>query len=367
MYYRARDSVWFEPAVALAIIVLLLVSLWAYTQNWPPVYVVESSSMQHGTSDQLGLINTGDLVLAQHLSAGRVVPYVVGMTTGYTTYGEYGDVLLYYPGGQTDVVPVIHRAIAYLEHDADGTYSVPELAGLPCGNATDAVYRSSGASGCGTSHLNGTLTLRGIGWQNVSLSVQLSTLGGHSGFLTMGDNNVVPGTPNKGVPDQPAISTLVEPGWILGAARGMIPWFGAIKLLLASQASEVPSQSWQALGLTLAGAILIGFGVHYAFRAEGVEDPRRRAEEEAQAEEPEEDEAEPAAHRFRLWRRRTDEEDDSEEEEAPVRRTAHRDSRPTGGTGSRRGRPHPKVRKDSRGRRRPMRDWKPGERGRERL
>jgi hypothetical protein len=37
VYFRARDSVWFEPLVALMIIVVLLVSLFAYTSNWPPV------------------------------------------------------------------------------------------------------------------------------------------------------------------------------------------------------------------------------------------------------------------------------------------------------------------------------------------
>ncbi|MGI0156727.1 MAG: hypothetical protein ACREDE_11440, partial [Thermoplasmata archaeon] len=39
VYWRARDSLYFEPLVAVAIIVLLLVGLYAYTQNWPPVYV----------------------------------------------------------------------------------------------------------------------------------------------------------------------------------------------------------------------------------------------------------------------------------------------------------------------------------------
>lgn len=359
VYYRARDSVWFEPAVALAVIVVLLVSLWAYTQNWPPVYVVESSSMQHGTADQLGLINTGDLVLAQQTTADRVVPYFVGMQTGYTTYGEYGDVLLYHPDGLANVVPVIHRAIVYLDYNADGTFSIPELSGLPCGSAATAVYRVSGANACATSHVNGTLTLLGIGWQNVTVTVDLSSIGLHSGFLTMGDNNLVNGDPNRGVPDQPSISSLVEPGWIVGAARGMIPWFGAVKLLLSGQASEVPSQSWQAMGLALAGIILLGFAIHYVFRAEGVEDPRRRLEEEeagtpdeGYADEDEEEEE----RRWRFWRRRRSEDDEEEEPEAP---RPHRRAEHSSGhaAGARRGRPKPKVRRETRGRHRPLRGW----------
>ncbi|MCI4367628.1 MAG: S26 family signal peptidase, partial [Thermoplasmata archaeon] len=115
VYFRARDSVWFEPLVALMIIVVLLVSLFAYTSNWPPVYVVESQSMQHGYTDQLGLINTGDLVLARQVPTSSIVPYIVGVQTGYSTYGEFGDVILYDPYGHTDVSPIIHRALLYLQ------------------------------------------------------------------------------------------------------------------------------------------------------------------------------------------------------------------------------------------------------------
>ncbi|MCI4373234.1 MAG: S26 family signal peptidase, partial [Thermoplasmata archaeon] len=68
VFWRARDSLYFAPLVALAIVILLVVSLYAFAQNWPPVYVVESQSMQHGSSDVVGVINTGDLVIAQKVS-----------------------------------------------------------------------------------------------------------------------------------------------------------------------------------------------------------------------------------------------------------------------------------------------------------
>ncbi len=78
VYFRARDSLWFEPVIAVCILVLLLASLFAYTQNWPPIYVVESDSMQHGPDDHLGLINTGDLILAQNIPTSDIVTYEVG-------------------------------------------------------------------------------------------------------------------------------------------------------------------------------------------------------------------------------------------------------------------------------------------------
>ena len=323
VYFRARDSVYFEPLVALAIILLLLVSLYAYTQNWPPVYVVESDSMQHGTTDNLGLINTGDLVLAQKLSLDQVTTYVVGVQTHYTTYGEYGDVLLYHPDGQAGT-PVIHRAILFLQANGDGTWNAPSLAGLSCGAAAGAFYSvSSTANGCGTTGLTGTITLHGIGWRSVDVVIPLGTLGSSSGFVTMGDNNyIASGNPETGLTDQSAgISALVQPGWIVGAARGMLPWFGAVKLLLSGSSAEVPMQSWEWLGLTIVGVVLLAMGLHYLLRAEGVEDPRRKAEEE-EAEEDDEEEGPPPSgprrwlHPIRAWR---ESEEDDDEEAPPIR------------------------------------------------
>lgn len=350
VFWRARDSLYFEPLVALAIVVVLLAGLYAYTQNWPPIYVVESDSMQHGNNDILGLINTGDLVLAQRIPTSQVVPYVVGLTSGYRTYGEFGDVLLYYPNGNSGATPIIHRAIVYLDWDASsGTYSAPELNGLPCGTP-GAVYATPGTTdpaNCATSGLKGTLDLYTIGWQSVNVTVSLSSpaLGEHSGFLTMGDKNTIP--------DQLAgFSQLVEPGWIIGVARGMIPWFGAVKLLLEGQAGMVPPQSWQFLGLTVAGIILLAFGIHYALRAEGIESAIRREEEEEAREEDEDDEEE--VGRGRRWLRslrpwhRGEEEDDDVDDAPAHRRTSSRSSK-TSPSGSRRGRPRPKVRRAEKG------------------
>lgn len=367
VYWRARDSLYFEPLVALAIIVVLIVGLYAYTQNWPPVYVVESQSMQHGTTDILGLVNTGDLVLAQKVDTASVVPYVVGVATGYQTYGEYGDVLLYHPNGGGGT-PIIHRAIAYLQWNG-GSYSVPDLNGLPCGSAANAVYSTPGTpNSCGTSGLTGTLELYRVGWMNVNVSVDLSSpaLGGHSGFLTMGDNNFNCAGPGDclGSPDQmggvtPAISQLVEPGWVLGVARGMIPWFGAVKLLFEGNAAEVPTQSWEFLGLTIAGVILLAFGIHYALRAEGVETDLRRREEEAQETEPDDrdDEADGPERRpsrsLRAWRRPPSDTGDPTEgamEVPPPSATPEAGPRP-----GRRGRPRPRVRRSHRSSR-PARD-----------
>jgi signal peptidase I len=268
VYWRARDSLYFEPLVALAIVVLLLVGLWAYAQNWPPIYVVESRSMQHGLDDHLGLVNTGDLVLAQKLDPSTVTSYMTGLQTGYQTYGEFGDVLLFHPNGDSGVYPIIHRAIIHLDHNPDGTWSAPDLAGLSCDATSHPYYAvSPGAVGCGTSHLTGTLTLFNVGWQAATVTIPLGQLGSTSGFVTMGDNNYIPGSPSRGEPDQTSgISSLVQNGWLLGAARGMLPWFGSLKLALEGQASMVPSQSWELMGAAIATVLLSALGLHLALR-----------------------------------------------------------------------------------------------------
>lgn len=355
VYWRARDSLYFEPLIAVAIIVLLLVGLYAYTQNWPPVYVVESDSMQHGSSDVLGVINTGDLVLAQRISLNQITPYVVGVQTGYSTYGEPGDVILYNANGQGST-PIIHRAILFLEWDpVSSSYNATDISGLKCGNASGD-YRTPGTStGCALTGLTSatSIELYGVGWRSVPVSIPTDpgALGDHSGFVTMGDNNFVPigcASSCSGDPDQvDGLSQLVEPGWIVGVARGMIPWVGAVKLLLEGDAQSVPAQSWQFLGLTVVGLILLAFGIHYALRAEGIEDERRREREDAEAEAEEEEEDRPPSRgrRFlralRPWKSDPDEDDIDE----PPRRKHPSKDRPSG----RRGRPTPKVRRESKG------------------
>jgi hypothetical protein len=91
----------------------------------------------------------------------------------------------------------------------------------------------------------------------------------------MGDNNfLASGGTVTGLDDQDhGLSTLVAFAWVVGVARGMIPWFGAVKLYLQGNATMVPPQSWQFMGLTLIGLGLLAFGVHYAFR------PREKEEE----------------------------------------------------------------------------------------
>ena len=292
VFWRARDSLYFEPLVALAIIVLLLVSLFAYTSNWPPVYVVESNSMQHGPGDHLGDLNAGDVVLAQKTSLSSIVTYVQGAATGYGTYGSYGDVLLYYPNGSSSATPIVHRAIVFLEYNPrNNTFNATGLTPAECGTGSPYLYETPQTAGrCGTVGLGITDSLEIFGIEGRTLTVDFScttNLGDHSGFVTLGDNNSAPDQFSGGC-GPPPLSTLVEPGWVIGVARGMLPWFGALKLLLDGNAGKVPTASWEFLGLTIAGIIFAGAGLHVLLRRRRAEHPRvRRRYEGEDEEEPE--------------------------------------------------------------------------------
>ena len=254
-----------KTAVAFGVLAALIASGIAYLGNWPPDYAVESNSMQHGPGDHLGFLNAGDIVFARKVQTSSIVTYVAGTQSGYSTYGEAGDVLVYYPDGQPSATPIIHRAILFFVWTGTGGYNATDLGGLPCSNdSASASYYITQGSGlmnhCAASYLgnNETLRLYHFGGRTSPLEINMSSpaLGNHSGFLTLGDNNSeVDQAPTTGA--APAISSLVEPGWILGVARGLIPWFGALQLAAFGDAGDVSNASWAALQTCAVTGVLL--------------------------------------------------------------------------------------------------------------
>jgi signal peptidase I len=254
-----------KVAIALGVLAALFVSGIVYLGNWPPDYAIESNSMQHGPGDHLGFLNAGDIVFARKLPTSAIVTYVAGTESGYSTYGEAGDVLVYYPNGQGSATPIIHRAIIFFVWTGTGGYNATDLGGLPCSNnSTSVSYYVTQSSGptnhCADSYLgdNETLSLYHFGGRTSPLQINMSSpdLGNHSGFLTLGDNNsVVDQAPTKN--GTPAISSLVEPGWVVGVACGLIPWFGALQLSVFGDAGDVSNASWAALQTCAVTGVLL--------------------------------------------------------------------------------------------------------------
>ncbi len=109
LYAAIKDII-----ISVIVVAIIFGGLYAYTQVWPPIVVIESGSMQHGSDSHIGTIDTGDIVLVKRIySPDDVITYVEGRIKGYQTYGDYGDVIIYHCRGDS----IIHRAIVYLQWD----------------------------------------------------------------------------------------------------------------------------------------------------------------------------------------------------------------------------------------------------------
>lgn len=227
-----------DLAVGGLVILLVLSSLWLYTGRWgsSPVVVVESGSMMHCTngfqplgrdcdSDRYGRIGTidpGDLILVK--DSGGPTSIETYVEDGEDRYGSPGDVIVYRPNGQTLRTPVIHRALMWVEVHADNTFSVEALGISHAADLDDPRLQE--------------LRLP-PGYASTLRDPDLTPLCGpvgpaRSGFITRGDNN--PTTDQVVVNEHSvndAISACpVKAEWLIGKARGEIPWLGLVKLLV---------------------------------------------------------------------------------------------------------------------------------------
>jgi signal peptidase len=224
---------------SVLVVALLLVALLVYSGIWPPVYVVESASMQHSdTKSRLGIIDTGDMVIVQRSDGTGVRTYVECYPDGDRSFGDYGDVIIYHRYGLADVTPVIHRAMVRLVYNSTGpSFDVPSLAALPAekwgnGMSPDGQWWA----------LEGVVEIFDVGYRSATLRVDLAALLSfymnyglsHDGIITMGDHNVnLVGNEWLGIYDQASPTICREPikdEWIVAEARAEIPWLGLIKL-----------------------------------------------------------------------------------------------------------------------------------------
>ena len=223
----------------LLLVALLLGAVLAYSGMWPPVYVVESASMQHSdTESRFGIIDTGDMVIVQRSDGAGVRTYVDCYLDGDRSFGDYGDVIIYQRYGLSDVTPVIHRAMLRLVYNASGpSFDIPSLAALPAekwgnGNLPDGRWW----------HLGGVVEVFEIGYRSATLRVDLAALLSlyvgqglsHDGLITMGDHNLEHVNGEwLGIYDQASPAICREPikdEWIVAEAQIEIPWLGLIKL-----------------------------------------------------------------------------------------------------------------------------------------
>ena len=152
-------------SVAKILIVFMILSQILFG-TWAPMRAIESGSMDPH-------MKIGDIIFIQDTSRTSVVTREDGVTSGYKTFGDYGNVILYRKYGSTAGTPIIHRAMCYVE------------AGEPM-------------------------------WKGGPVAP-------HAGYITKGDHNKVI--------DQYALCTVpIREEWVIGVARYRIPYAGYVRL-----------------------------------------------------------------------------------------------------------------------------------------
>ncbi len=270
-----------EALLAIGLISLLVVGLWAATGSLPPMVVVESSSMMHDAEGEVGAIDPGDLVLVMSTSRRTSIVSMAeateegGQWEGWESHGKPGDVIIYQKNGGIDT-PVIHRVI--LEAVANETVSPTNReAGICFEGSWDPI--SIDADGeAGTCVLTwdapGT-TVRNqphINWSFEEVTCPGNPHGlmvqewdpEYAGYLTLGDNNRC--DVDQGSSAYPLAGGLtdengdrvgaVRSDWVVGVAGAEIPWLGTVKLAASSNAAQVTGHAWRMLGLS--AIILLG-------------------------------------------------------------------------------------------------------------
>jgi len=253
-----------DIVVALVVVAIVLGALYVYGGRWPPMVVVESESMQHSDDwSFVGVIDTGDLTLVRVLDkSGPVVTWVEGRDSDYSTYGEFGDVIIYHKNGLTQTTPIIHRAIVRIEYnETGGGFDVPSIEGNWNVQASFEIADF-------TSYHTGepeTIDLV-IDITAILLNFERNpAVDPHGGIITKGDHNrevdqfSLPAWTGQGAPP-PGVSRLVEPvedGSIVGVARGEIPWFGLIKLWARGQTEAHPPPGNSGSNLVISVVLLL--------------------------------------------------------------------------------------------------------------
>ena len=253
-----------DIAVSAGIVALILVSLYSYTSVWPPMVVIESNSMMHGSDSQIGVIDTGDLTLVKAIKDRHdVVTYVEATCAtnpkhGFKTYGDFGNVIVYRKNGLAEI-PVIHRAIAWIEYNASASNPpnryVGDVPDLHIYNVTE-------------------FTLINVGYQNQKITINLNAIfrssavstsrAAHSGFVTHGDHNPAQVDQESLRVQQGSLVEPVKVDWVVGRAEGELPWFGLFKLWITGHNSSIfPESSKNGLIITVFLLIAVPISVDF--------------------------------------------------------------------------------------------------------
>jgi len=270
-----------ELVLAVGMITLLVLAMWAHTGSMPPLVVVESNSMQHDSNGEVGTIDAGDLILVHSPEDNRVITFAEATDPksdyyGYESLGMEGDVIIYERNGESDSTPIIHRALfeisigesvpAENQDDCEGgvywnglcitSWSVPgsdQVNVKEINLVFDGV--NTGKYSCG-----GIAAQHGSEWFSVENYSPMNP-----GYITLGDNNDC--NDDQGVFEfAQGLSSIhsgmirpVQEDWVIGISGAEIPWLGTVKLMVSGGdspgVSQVPGLSFVFL-IAFVGVVL---------------------------------------------------------------------------------------------------------------
>ncbi len=248
----ARDLLW-----VVAVVGCIALALYLICGTWPAVVTVESGSMEPH-------MNIGDLVVVvQQDRFGPVQTWDEAKATGYKKFGDYGDVIIYRPDGQTDFWasigllplssqhPIIHRAMTWVNagqpepsylNPYGGEVTPTEYIPLATSNTTTFGYYLLYPENA-TPPENISADARGIGFSTVDTRyflpdqyvvsdqgyIRYSDPTIHGGYITKGDNNQVSDEGYLTINNNQTIEP-VEKNWVVGKALFTIPLIGLLPL-----------------------------------------------------------------------------------------------------------------------------------------
>jgi signal peptidase len=279
---RALIGLGRDLLLAFIVVLVIMLILYAYCGVWPPMVVVESSSMQHSDErSYIGVIDTGDMVFVKKFTGVEdLVTYVDGEAMDYVKYSSFGDVIIYRPDGNFSTTPIIHRIVVWI--DVNDTYVSHNTNGV-----VDYANYSFDVPSLGFYGTNDNVTIYDYGQDNRTVSIPIWAilhnfrsrgLEPHGGFITLGDNN--------DRTDQTWAHYLpVKGDWVVGRAIGELPWFGLIKLSVSGPPTDAPRNSWVnlfAIVIILIGVpFILDFGPPFIRKLLGKRKDRKNKEEKS--------------------------------------------------------------------------------------
>jgi Signal peptidase I len=194
----------FVRDLVTSVLAVLVVGAYLYAVSgvWPPLVAVESTSMTPNmkVNDLVFVMEPDRFPGPNAQGASGVVTAQAGRQVDYQSFGRHGDVIVYERDGNGQRVPIIHRAMFWVEK-GENWYDRADsdhITATKCGESP-----SEGLANCPAPH---------------------------AGFITKGDSN--------GRYDQvTSLSGPVKPGWVVGTAEVRVPNLGWIRL--RSQAEPV--------------------------------------------------------------------------------------------------------------------------------